>query len=58
MPDWFARRLDALGQVGTRLDGRLVLEVPVQTAPVPRAVLDFATEHEIVIRDIAGKVYP
>ncbi len=43
--------------IGKRLDGRLVLEVPVQKAPVPQAVLDVAKRHNVWIMDDAGKVY-
>ncbi|MGL6094837.1 MAG: polymorphic toxin-type HINT domain-containing protein, partial [Fimbriiglobus sp.] len=42
---------------GQRLRGQMILEVPVQTTPIPRTVLDVATQKRIVIRDINGKVY-
>jgi hypothetical protein len=35
----------------------LIFEVPVQNKPIPKGVLDAATERNITIRDIAGKVY-
>lgn len=40
-----------------RLEGELILEVPVQTKPVPQAILDEANKRGIIIRDITGKVY-
>uniref|UniRef100_UPI00035C90BF hypothetical protein n=1 Tax=Paenibacillus ginsengihumi TaxID=431596 RepID=UPI00035C90BF len=42
---------------GGRLEGELILEVPVQTKPIPQAILDEATKKGIIIRDITGKVY-
>ncbi|MEW4225848.1 LXG domain-containing protein [Rossellomorea marisflavi] len=42
---------------GGRLEGELILEVPVQTKPVPQKIIDEATEKGIIIRDINGKVY-
>jgi hypothetical protein len=42
---------------GGRLEGELILEVPVQTKPVPQIIIDEATKKEIIIRDITGKVY-
>jgi hypothetical protein len=50
----FAYRLDQLGQL---ISGQQVLEVPVQNAPVPSAVLDAAEALDIIIRDPNGKVY-
>ena len=47
---------DGLG--GRTLEGRQILEVPVQTKPVPKSVLDKADELDILIRDINGKTYP
>jgi hypothetical protein len=43
---------------GRTLEGQKVLVVPVQTAPIPQAILDKATQLGIVIRDNTGKVYP
>ncbi|MEF2967774.1 hypothetical protein V3851_18245 [Paenibacillus sp. M1] len=42
---------------GKRLDGELILEVPVQNKPIPQSVLDAATEKGITIRDVTGKEY-
>jgi hypothetical protein len=42
---------------GQRLDGDLVLEVPVQNKPIPKAVLDYASKNSMIIRDINGVVY-
>ncbi|OFD41299.1 T7SS effector LXG polymorphic toxin [Bacillus mycoides] len=42
---------------GGRLDGELILEVPVQTKPVPQKIIEEANEKGIIIRDINGKVY-
>ena len=42
---------------GQRLKGELILEVPVQNAPVPREMIEAAASRGIVIRDIAGNVY-
>jgi hypothetical protein len=42
---------------GQILEGRQVLEVPIQRQPVPRAVLEEARKLRIEIRDVAGKVY-
>jgi hypothetical protein len=45
------------GLAGQRLQGQMILEVPVQTAPIPRSVLDAANNLGIIIRDVNGKVY-
>lgn len=42
---------------GSRLEGKPILEVPVQTKPIPKKVLDTATEKGITIRDVNGKEY-
>ncbi|EJR36573.1 MULTISPECIES: T7SS effector LXG polymorphic toxin [Bacillus] len=42
---------------GGRLDGELILEIPVQTKPVPQKIIEEANEKGIIIRDINGKVY-
>jgi hypothetical protein len=42
---------------GKKLEGRQILEVPVQRQPVPRAVLEEAKKLKIEIRDVAGNVY-
>jgi hypothetical protein len=43
--------------VGQRLDGVLVLEVPAQSSPIPKEVLEAAREHEVIIRDVFGRIY-
>lgn len=43
--------------VGESLDGRYVLEVPVQRSPVPRELLEQAARQKILVRDPAGRVY-
>ena len=43
---------------GQRLKGDLVFEVPVQTKPIPNAILDAAAERGLIIRDTAGRIYP
>ncbi|MEM7641672.1 MAG: hypothetical protein AAF366_04015 [Pseudomonadota bacterium] len=47
----------AAGLEGSVLQGRQILEVPVQTRPIPRDVLDAAEELKIVIRDVEGTEY-
>jgi RHS repeat-associated protein len=42
---------------GTTLRGQLILEVPVQTNPVPQSVIDAATLAGVVIRDTGGTIY-
>jgi len=42
---------------GKRLDGELILEIPVQNNPIPKSIIDAATERGITIRDVEGKVY-
>jgi hypothetical protein len=42
---------------GQRLRGQMILEVPLQTRPIPKAVLDHAKAKRIVIRDVYGNVY-
>ncbi len=42
---------------GQRLEGNYILEVPVQTRPVPQSVIDAADNAGVVIRDPTGKVY-
>jgi hypothetical protein len=43
--------------VGQPLRGDMILEVPVQNAPIPRAILEKAAELDVVIRDVNGKEY-
>ncbi|MFD1434306.1 hypothetical protein ACFQ5F_05125 [Kroppenstedtia eburnea] len=45
------------GLAGESLEGDMILEVPVQKKPVPRNVREYATDHDIIIRDEKGKVY-
>lgn len=45
------------GIAGEALGGRYFLEVPVQRAPVPQSILDYAKRHKVTIRDIAGREY-
>jgi hypothetical protein len=42
---------------GTELTGDMYLDVPVQTHPIPQAVLDAAKAADVQIRDTNGKVY-
>jgi hypothetical protein len=39
------------------LRGQYVLEVPIQTSPVPPAILSAAKKADVIIRDVAGTVY-
>jgi hypothetical protein len=50
-------QLDGTVSIGRPLDGRMVLEVPVQGAPVPTDVLRYAAEKDIMIVDPAGTIY-
>jgi hypothetical protein len=45
------------GAIGGPVRGPLVLEIPVQTQAIPRAVLEYAAEADVRIQDIAGTVY-
>jgi len=47
----------AEGISGERLKGSLILEVPPQTAPIPRDVLEYAARRRVIIRDTNGKIY-
>ena len=42
---------------GQRLQGQMILEVPVQTRPIPQGVLDAANDAGVIIRDINGRIY-
>lgn len=42
---------------GQLLQGQYILEVPVQTNPVPQAVLDAANKAGVLIRDVNGTIY-
>lgn len=44
-------------QIGKPLTGDMILEVPVQNGPVPRAILEEAERLNITIRDENGTVY-
>jgi hypothetical protein len=41
---------------GGQLDGQMFLEVPPQTQPVPREIIEYAAERDIVIRDALGNI--
>jgi hypothetical protein len=43
--------------VGKKLEGAMILEVPVQNGPVLRSIIEVAENLDVVIRDINGKVY-
>ena len=45
------------GLVGKKISGRLYLEVPPQTAPVPDWALRAASDLGIIIRDSDGRIY-
>jgi hypothetical protein len=40
------------GLVGQKLEGKYVLEVPIQNNPIPQAILDAARNAEVVIRQV------
>ena len=42
---------------GQEMTGQLILEVPVQNNPIPQSVIDYANNHDIVIRAVTGKEY-
>lgn len=42
---------------GQRLQGQMILEVPVQKNPVPQSVIDAARRDSILIRDVDGTIY-
>jgi hypothetical protein len=42
---------------GRRLQGQPILEVPVQTHPIPQSILDAADNANVLIRDVDGRVY-
>ena len=42
---------------GNTLDGKMILEVPVQEAKIPPNVLKYAKKNNIIIRDVNGKIY-
>jgi hypothetical protein len=58
LPGRFISKVPSNGPLaGKPLDGKMYLEVPVQTEPVPRAVLEKAAELKVIIRDVMGKEY-
>lgn len=42
---------------GTKLQGEMILEVPVQVNNIPNKVINAATNNKVTIRDIKGKEY-
>jgi hypothetical protein len=42
---------------GQRLQGQLILEVPVQSGQIPQSVLDEARGSGVLIRDVFGRTY-
>jgi hypothetical protein len=42
---------------GSTLQGQVILEVPVQTAPIPQSILDAASKAKVIIRDVTGHRY-
>jgi hypothetical protein len=42
---------------GQQLQGRLILEVPVQNNPIPQTIIDAADNAGVLIRDIDGRMY-
>ncbi len=42
---------------GDDLKGRMILEVPVQSKPIPQSILDYADKSGIIIRDIGNRIY-
>jgi len=43
--------------IGKGISGKMVLEIPVQSKPIPQSVLDRANLLNIDIRDVQGKIY-
>ena len=52
-----SRNAEVIGQGGSKLEGRMILEVPPQKGAVPQKVLDRATKKDVLIRDTNGKIY-
>jgi hypothetical protein len=51
------RNTDQIPSIGgTELRGRMYLEVPPQTRPVPREIIEYAAERDILIRDTLGTI--
>jgi hypothetical protein len=42
---------------GLRLQGQLILEVPIQNAPIPKSVLKAADEAGVIIKEVATEIY-
>lgn len=47
----------ASGLAGDKLRGVKVLEIPAQTRPIPRAVIERARSADVILRDVNGKDY-
>ena len=45
------------GLVGKKLEGKYILEVPVQNKPIPIDILNEARKNNVIIRDVNGKIY-
>ncbi len=43
--------------VGQKLRGQMILEIPKQINPIPKAIIDIANKLSIIIRDSKGKLY-
>ncbi|MEP3568501.1 MAG: hypothetical protein ABJN28_00150, partial [Flavobacteriaceae bacterium] len=41
----------------SEINGQMVLEIPVQSNPIPQKILDEARTWSIKIRDVQGKIY-
>jgi len=44
-------------KIGERINGEMILEIPVQTSAIPQLVLSEANKWGIKIRDVQGKIY-
>ena len=42
---------------GKELEGRQILEVPVQRQDIPKKVLEYADRNNLIIRDTRQKIY-
>jgi hypothetical protein len=45
------------GQIGQSINGKMILEIPVQTNSIPQSVISEANKWGIKIRDVQGKIY-
>jgi polyhydroxyalkanoate synthesis regulator phasin len=43
--------------IGQQLQGAKVLQIPVQVKPIPPEILEYAADHGVTIRDVAGHEY-